>query len=97
MGGSFIGQLEEDHRMETESNFSEEERATLHSLAEMFSDKDDRDELRRLVHEGTTLREIILAYKMNKLVVLILKTLGGLIILAGGAVAALKGLNLWPK
>lgn len=77
--------------------FTEDERATLHSLAEMFSDKDDRDELRRLVHEGTTLREIILAYKTNKRVVSTLKTLGGLIVLAGGTVAALKGLNLWPK
>ncbi len=77
--------------------FTEDEHATLHSLAEMFSDKDDRDELRRLVHEGTTLREIILAYKTNKRVVSTLKTLGGLIVLAGGTVAALKGLNLWPK
>ncbi len=83
--------------MEAESNFTEDECATLHSLAEMFSDNDDRDELRRLVHEGTTLREIILAYKTNKRVVSTLKTLGGLIVLAGGTVAALKGLNLWPK
>lgn len=63
--------------MEADSSFTEDERATLHSLAEMFSDKDDRDELRRLVHEGTTLREIILAYKTNKRVVSTLKALGG--------------------
>ncbi|WP_420012233.1 hypothetical protein [Tateyamaria sp.] len=83
--------------MDAESPFTKDQRATLHSLAEMFSDKDARDELRRLVHEGTTLREIILAYKTNKRVVSTLKTLGGLIVLAGGTVAALKGLNLWPK
>lgn len=83
--------------MVTESKFTEDERATLHSLAEMFSDKDDRDELRRLVHDGTTLHEIILAYKTNRRVVSTLKTVGGLIVLAGGTVAALKGLNLWPK
>ena len=43
--------------------FTEDERAALHSLAEMFQDKASRDELRRLVHEGTTLREIIMATK----------------------------------
>ncbi len=80
-----------------EASFSEDERAALHSLAEMFQDKDCRDELRTLVHEGTTLREIILAYKANRRVISTLKTVGGLIILAGGSVAALKGLGLWPK
>lgn len=80
-----------------EAPFSENERAALHSLAEMFQDKKSRDELRRLVHEGTTLREIILAYKTNRRVVSTLKTVGGLIILLGGSVAALKGLGLWPK
>ena len=83
--------------MATESKFTEDERATLHSLAEMFSDKEERDELRRLVHDGTTLREIILAYKTNRRVVSTLKTVGGLVVLAGGTVAALKGLNLWLK
>lgn len=79
------------------ATFSEDERAALHSLAEMFQDKDTRDELRRLVHDGTTLREIILAYKTNRRVVSTLKTAGGLIMIAGGTVAALKGLGLWPK
>ena len=77
--------------------FNDDERATLHSLAEMFSDKDDRDELRRLVHEGATLHELLLAYKTNRRVISSLKTIGGLIVLVGGVVAALKGLNLWPK
>ena len=83
--------------MDAKSNFNEDERATLHSLAEMFSNKKDRDELRRLVHDGTTLREIILAYKTNKRVVSFLKTSGGLIVLAGGVFDALKGFGLWPK
>ena len=83
--------------MATEGSFTEDERATLHSLAEMFSDKDDRDELRQLIREGTTLRELVLAYRTNRRVISTLKTMGGLIVLAGGAVAALKGLNLWPK
>lgn len=83
--------------MEPLSNFTEDERAVLHSLAEMFSDKSSRDELRRLVHDGTTLREVVLAYKTNRRVVSILKAIGSLIVLLGGAVAALKGLNLWPK
>lgn len=83
--------------MITDSKFTDDERATLHSLAEMFSNKDDRDELRRLVQDGTTLREIILAYKTNRRVVSTLKTVGGLIVLAGGTVAALRGFSLWPK
>ena len=83
--------------MEADSQFSSDERAALHALAEMFQDKDSQDELRRLVHDGTTLREIILAYKTNRRVISTLKTIGGLVVLAGGAVAALKGLNLWPK
>ena len=83
--------------MEADSQFSSDERAALHSLAEMFQDKDSQDELRRLVHDGTTLREIILAYKTNRRVISTLKTIGGLVVLAGGTVAALKGLNLWPK
>lgn len=83
--------------MATESSFTEDERATLHSLAEMFSDKDARDELRQLVREGTTLRELVLAYRTNRRVISTLKTIGGLIVLAGGTVAALRGLNLWPK
>ncbi len=83
--------------MATESKFTEDERATLHSLAEMFSDKDDRDELRSLVRSGATLHEIILAYKTNRRAVSLLKAAGGVIVLGGATVAALKGLNLWPK
>ena len=83
--------------MEADSQFSSDERAALHSLAEMFQDKDSRDELRRLVHDGTTLSEFILAHKTNRRVISTLKTIGGLVVLAGGTVAALKGLNLWPK
>lgn len=64
--------------MEADSQFSSDERAALHSLAEMFQDKDSRDELRRLVHDGTTLHEIILAYKTNRCVISTLKTIGGL-------------------
>ncbi|MEL6959717.1 MAG: hypothetical protein AAGL89_12280 [Pseudomonadota bacterium] len=77
------------------SSFSADERATLHSLAEMFSDKDDRDELRRLVHDGTTLREIIMAYKTKHRVVSTLKAVGAFVVLASAVVAALKGLIPW--
>ncbi len=83
--------------MDPKSPFSSDEHAALHSLAEMFQDKESRDELRRLVQDGTTLREIILAYKINGRVISKLRTIGGLVVLAGGTVAALKGLNLWPK
>lgn len=77
--------------------FTDEEEAALRSLAEMFSDRDSREELTFLMREGTTLQEIILAYKINRRVISGLKAIGGLIVLAGGTVAALKGFNLWPK
>ncbi|MCP3972287.1 MAG: hypothetical protein GY717_18585, partial [Rhodobacteraceae bacterium] len=80
-----------------EASFSAPERATLHSLAEMFQEKDDRDQLRQLVHDGATVREIILAYRTQRRLAATLKAVGGLIVLAGGSVAALKGLGLWPK
>lgn len=83
--------------MGDDNNFNEDERSALHSLAEIFQDKKDRDALRRLLDEGATLREIVVAYKTNRRVVSLLKAAGGLIVLAGGTVAALKGLNLWPK
>lgn len=83
--------------MTENSKFTQEERQVLHSLAEMFSEKDCRDELRILVQDGATIRQLILAYKTNKRVVSTLKTVGGLIVLGGATVAALKGLNLWPK
>ena len=80
-----------------DSAFNPSERATLHSLAEMFGDKDDRDQLRRLVQEGATLRELILAYKTQRRLVGSLKALGGFVVLIAAVVAALKGLSLWPK
>lgn len=76
--------------------FNVSERSTLHSLAEMFQDKDDRDALRSLIHDGATLSEIILAYKTQRRMVSVLKAVGGLIVLLGATVAALKGLNIWP-
>ncbi|MFW2541590.1 hypothetical protein ACN2XU_03030 [Primorskyibacter sp. 2E107] len=80
-----------------ESSFSESERAVLHSLAEMFQSKGERDLLRHIVQDGTTLREIILAYRTQRRMVATLKALGGLIVLFGASVGALKGLGLWPK
>lgn len=79
------------------SGFTADERGALHSLAEMFQDKDDRDLLRQLVHDGTTLREIILAYRTQRRMVATLKAVGGMIVLGGASVAALKGLGWWPK
>ncbi|WP_136441065.1 hypothetical protein [Pacificoceanicola onchidii] len=81
----------------SENPFSDAERRTLLSLAEMFQDKKERDLLRDIVRDGTTLREILLAYRTQRRLIAFLKAFGGLIVLAGAAVAALKGLNLWPK
>ena len=78
------------------SSFTQDERATLHSLAEMFEDKEDRDELRRLVQAGTTLRELVMAYKVNRRVMTVLKASGGLVVLIGLVVSTLRGLNIWP-
>ncbi|MCI5038437.1 MAG: hypothetical protein MRY81_02020 [Donghicola eburneus] len=77
-------------------SFNADERAALHSLAEMFQDKDDRDALRGLVQDGATISEIILAYRTQRRMVGFLKATGGMIVLLGATVAALKGLNLWP-
>jgi hypothetical protein len=76
--------------------FSDDERVALRSLAEMFQDRDDRDALRRLLLEGATIGEIVLAYRAQRRMVGALKATGGLIVLLGATVAALKGLNLWP-
>ena len=76
-------------------DFTDSERGTLRSLAEMFGEKDDRDALRRIVADGGTLKEIILAYRTQKMVIGTLKAIGGLIVLAGAAFAALKGFGLW--
>ncbi|WP_136443674.1 hypothetical protein [Pacificoceanicola onchidii] len=78
-------------------SFTETELAALRSLAEIFQDKDERDELRNLIQEGATIREILLAYRTQRRLGATLKAIAGLIVLAGAAVAALKGLNLWPK
>lgn len=77
--------------------FSSNERAALHSLAEMFQDKDDRDQLRQLMHDGATLKEIILAFRTQRRMISSLKAVGGLIVLLGAAVAALKAMSMWPK
>lgn len=79
------------------AEFDDEELKTLHSLTDIFQDKKACDELRRLLDDGTTLRELIMAYKTNRRIVASLKSLGALIVLAGGVVAALRGLNLWPR
>lgn len=83
--------------MSDDNRFTVAERATLHSLAEMFSDKEDRDELRRLLDQGVTIREITLAYKTNRRMISTLKAAGGLIILLGGSWTAIKGLGIWPR
>ena len=81
------------------SNFTSDERATLHSLAEMFQDKEDRDELRRLLHAGTTLRELVMAYKVNRRMMTVLKASGGMIVLLAAVVAAVRGWItwIWPR
>jgi hypothetical protein len=79
------------------SSFTQDERATLHSLAEMFQDKEERDELRKLLQAGTTLRELVMAYKVNLRMVTVLKASGGMIVLLAAVVAALRGLNFWTR
>lgn len=78
-----------------EGHFSEEERAALHSLAEMFQDKDDRDELRLLLHDGATLRQLILAYRTQRIAFTTIKAIAGFIVIVGGAAAALKASGAW--
>lgn len=78
-------------------SFSEAERAILHSLAEMFQDKEDRDELRRILDEGVSLREIILAYKTDRRLVKKLKAWGTFIVLLASVGGALKAISLWIK
>ncbi|QBF32132.1 hypothetical protein [Thalassococcus sp. S3] len=79
------------------SPFTASERAVLHQLAEMFSEKEDRDHLRRLLEEGVTLKQIILAYKTNRRMMATLKAIGALIVLLAAVVGAIKSLNPWPK
>ena len=73
--------------------FSEEERATLHAVAEMFQDKDDRDELRQLLSEGATLSELVTAYKSRRWLIAWLKAAGGLIVLGAAVYGALQAFN----
>lgn len=75
--------------------FTEDERGTLRSVAEMFSDKDDRDQLRALLSEGATIKQLIQAYKTQRGIVGLLKGVAGLIVVLSAAFAAVKGLNLW--
>ena len=63
----------------------------------MFSHKEDRNELRRMLDEGATVRELVLAYKTNRRVISALKTTATLIVLAIAAIAALKSLSLSPN
>ena len=49
-----------------EQAFTDRERAALHSLAEMFSEKEDRDTLRELVKAGVTIKDLVFAYKYQK-------------------------------
>ncbi len=80
----------------TSASFSATERATLHSMAEMFQDKDDRDQLRKIMIEGATPSELVLAYRTQKRLVSFLKAAAGLVVVLGAASAALKGMGLWP-
>ncbi|MEH6836651.1 MULTISPECIES: hypothetical protein [Falsihalocynthiibacter] len=79
------------------AQFTELERLALHSLAEIFQDKPARDDLRRLVQEGTTLKEIILAYRTQRRMMSSLKAVASLIAVVGAAYAALKTLGVFPK
>jgi hypothetical protein len=78
-------------------SFTEEERKVLHSVAEIFSEKKDRDELRKLIDEGATLRELILAYRSQRRVVSTLKAIGGLVVLGGAVISVFKGAGFMPK
>ena len=66
---------------------------TLRSIADMFPDKNDREELRVIVSEGATIKELANAYRTQKGVVSFLKASSGLIIVMGGAYAVLKGIS----
>lgn len=79
------------------SGFTREEKAILHSIAEMFQDKDDRDELRRILDDGRTLQDLILAYKTNRKVVSTLKALGAIAGAMLAIAAAAKQFGFWPK
>lgn len=67
--------------------FTDAERAALHSLAEMFSLKEDRDTLRELVKSGVTIKDLVFAYKYQKTSWRLAKWVAGFITIVGGAVA----------
>lgn len=78
------------------ASFSENERSALHSLAEMFDAKEDRDDLRQLLAEGATISELVMAYRTQKRLVGFLKAAAGLIAIFGAAAAALKTFGFLP-
>ena len=68
--------------------FSETERATLHSVAEMLGDRDDRDQLRQIIQSGATIKDLVFAYKYQKTTWRIVKwAASSMAILAAGAAA----------
>ncbi|MEY8143008.1 hypothetical protein [Falsihalocynthiibacter sp. CO-5D18] len=77
--------------------FSETERATLASVADMFAVKKDRDDFRELVRSGATVREMVLAYRTQKRMISTLKAVASLIAVLGAAYAALKQFGVFPK
>ncbi len=79
-----------------QNSFSREERKVLHSLVEIFQDKECRDKLREIIRDGTTLRELIMAYKTQRRLVSYLKAVGGLVVLLAAVVAAVRQLGWMP-
>lgn len=77
--------------MTENSDFTEREEAALRSLAEMFSDKDDRDKLRNIVEEGATIAELILAYRTKAWAIAALKGTATMIVAVAGAYAVVRG------
>lgn len=78
----------------TEGPFDEDERKTLHTLAEMFEDKADREALRVILKQGVTITQLVHAYRGQKYLVNSLKATGGLLIIVGGGWAVLKGFGI---
>ncbi|MEH6834799.1 hypothetical protein [Falsihalocynthiibacter arcticus] len=77
--------------------FSETERATLASVADMFAVKKDRDDFRELVRSGATVREMVLAYRTQKRMISTLKAVASLIAVLAAAYAGLKQFGVFPK
>jgi hypothetical protein len=83
--------------MSKAEQFTEDELATLRSLAETFQDKDERDNLRRILGEGVTIKEIVLAYRTQRRMISTLKAIAGFVAIIGAAYAGLKTLGVVPK